>query len=138
MITQRFRNAVNPLICAPTKNIQSSIGYLRRSDLILNNSVFFTFWREHAKCGKSRRYRKKERTRTHMTYIQQAGNLSPDKFGVGPEESSSLCILNPDSSESSNRKLEKKNMFFFRPASSSRSWCQTCRTQDDKYLLGER
>lgn len=40
---------------------------------------------------------------------------SSTKFGVGPEESSSLCSLNPNSSESSNRKLEKKNMFFFLP-----------------------
>lgn len=38
---------------------------------------------------------------------------SSTKFGVGPEESSSLCSLNPNSSESSNRKLEKKNMLFF-------------------------
>lgn len=59
---------------------------------------------------------------------------SSTKFGVGPEESSSLCSLNPDSSESSNRKLEKKNMVFF----SSRFFFQELVSRDDKYLLGER
>lgn len=41
---------------------------------------------------------------------------SSTKFGVGPEESGSLCSLNPDSSESSNRKHKKKKYAPFPPS----------------------
>lgn len=76
---------------------------------------------------------KEANSHTHMTYIRQAGNLSPDngfihKVGVGPEESSSSCSLNPDSKRGQQSKAgEEKYGLFFRlffflvSASSSRS-----------------